>query len=195
MAPYSVYDKPALKLPKDNQTIEDIKFVEEHGYILFPSLLEPELVASALEEMDRLTGDGAKVGRNAFEGTAASVSTFSFPQSRVRFTYSADLTNCDSSRRLIPDPILLFFHNSKPFLATPSSHAQPCPKVNTPTPPRNKHKQDLLPPQQIPHLRPLHHHSARPRSKRLFPRRWLPTHIFPYHLRKSRRKRPGTSSR
>ena len=68
MAPsYSILQKPTPKLPKDNQSIEDIKFVEEHGYILFPSLLSPELVNAALDEMDRMTAPDALTGRNPFE--------------------------------------------------------------------------------------------------------------------------------
>lgn len=55
------------KLPKDNQSIEDIKFVEEHGYILFPSLLSPELVKAAVDEMDSMTAPDALTGRNPFE--------------------------------------------------------------------------------------------------------------------------------
>ena len=70
MAPsYSILQKPTPKLPKDNQSIEDIKFVEEHGYILFPSLLDPQLVQDALAEIDRMTAPDALSGRNSFEGT------------------------------------------------------------------------------------------------------------------------------
>ena len=71
MAPYSILSKPTPKLPKDNQSIEDIKFVEEHGYILFPSLLDPKLVQDALAEIDRLTSTSPDplTGRNPFEGT------------------------------------------------------------------------------------------------------------------------------
>lgn len=68
MAPsYSILHRPTPKLPKDNQSIEDIKFVEEHGYILFPSLLSPEMVKAALDEIDRMTTPDALTGRNPFE--------------------------------------------------------------------------------------------------------------------------------
>lgn len=68
MAPsFSILQKPTPKLPKDNQSIEDIKFVEEHGYILFPSLLSLELVKAALDEMNRMTAPDALTGRNPFE--------------------------------------------------------------------------------------------------------------------------------
>ena len=129
MAPsYSILHRPTPKLPKDNQSIEDIKFVEEHGYILFPSLLSPETVKAALDEIDRMTTPDALTGRNPFEVRLPT--SESFLPSAVKF--------------------LPLSHYSLSIIRTYRFTG-------------HQHKQNLLPPQQNPDIRPLHHHPAHPR--------------------------------
>lgn len=55
-------------MAQDANTQNDIKHVEEHGYVILEGLFNREEAEAANHEIARLSGHNPKPGRNPFEG-------------------------------------------------------------------------------------------------------------------------------